>query len=257
MAKKPIETHTLVDQEQALRVYLDALLCEIDVGEQVVSANTGDEDLAQDATEISQDAAAIITGGALPAETTAVESAEPASPSDQIAEAVHDATAQHPQAGQLVSSIPEWARQEFQSLSFQVSGLTLAAPLEKLNGIVELTEHLTELPGYSPWVLGVLNNRGQNVQVIDIGQIVMPKNRHTMKPASANSHSKYIVLINSGNFGLAADSLSQVLTLSPEDVRWRGASSKRPWLAGTVIEQMCAILDIDRLVDQLRTGIQV
>jgi purine-binding chemotaxis protein CheW len=47
--------------------------------------------------------------------------------------------------------------------------------------------------------------------------------------------------------GLIADGLSHVLMLEPDEVRWRSERSRRPWLAGTAIEAMCAILDIDNL----------
>jgi purine-binding chemotaxis protein CheW len=35
--------------------------------------------------------------------------------------------------------------------------------------------------------------------------------------------------------------------LDPERIRWRGQRSKRPWLAGTLIDQMCALFDIAQL----------
>jgi len=37
-------------------------------------------------------------------------------------------------------------------------------------------------------------------------------------------------------------------------VKWRGATGKRLWLAGTVIERMCALLDIDQLTGELAGG---
>jgi purine-binding chemotaxis protein CheW len=124
-----------------------------------------------------------------------------------------------------------------------------------MSGIVELTDTLTELPGYAPWVLGLLPNRGQNVQVVDIAQIIMPAERQALI-APAAERIKYVILIDGGRFGLAADSLSQVLSLEPAEVRWRSRHSKRPWLAGTVVEHMCALLEIDRLCEQLAAGLE-
>jgi purine-binding chemotaxis protein CheW len=127
--------------------------------------------------------------------------------------------------------------------------------LEKLSGIVELEEEVTELPGYAPWVIGLLPNRGQNVQVVDVAQIIMPNETDSVATPTAE-RMKYIILLDEGKFGLAADSISQVLTLEAEDVRWRGENSKRPWLAGTVITQMCALLEVDLLCEQLQAGLQ-
>lgn len=242
MIKKITETETLLDAKHALHVYLDSLLSEVTVS---------DEPGMQQAVEelpLQAHAAAMETPPAVTVEAKLADMTGE-TPATQGQAATETSGAAAEPAGRAV---PSWANGEFQSLSFQVSGLTLAAPLDKLNGIVELKEELTELPGYASWVLGVLNNRGQNIQVIDLGQIVM--HGRSGKPSANDNHYKYVVLVDGGNFGLAADSLSQVLSLRPEDVRWRGAKGKRPWLAGTVIEQMCAILDVDNLCRELETG---
>jgi purine-binding chemotaxis protein CheW len=42
-----------------------------------------------------------------------------------------------------------------------------------------------------------------------------------------------------------------VISLRPEDVKWRGSQGRRPWLAGTVIQQMCALLEVDAFLEQL------
>lgn len=237
MTKKTPDTHiqALLDPQQALRDYLDALLSEIDVDEGIPqSDNMAESALSGDPEqEVHSDAV------------------------EQVPVEPQPVTTGNEPAAATTPEVPEWARFEFQSLSFKVAGLTLAAPLEKLNGIVELEGELSELPGYSPWVLGILNNRGQNVQVIDVAKVIMTGRQLDRGQENPEKGAKFVVLINSGKFGLAADSLSQVLTLSPDDVRWRSANGKRPWLAGTVIEQMCAILDIDHLTRELIKGIQV
>lgn len=154
------------------------------------------------------------------------------------------------------SRLPCWARQPFQCLTFSVAGVTLATPLEKLFGIVEWPGELTELPGYAPWFMGLLPNRGQNVRVIDTAQIIMPDGR-VPDARPVLERVEYVVLIDEGRWGLAADSINQVITLSPEGVRWRGAGGKRPWLAGTAVERMCALLDIDKLGEQLAEGLRL
>lgn len=234
MRKKAYEPHTLVEPQSALRVYLDALLCEVNfsVDEEVatpdhIETSTGaTPDVAQERSTLDELPVAEV--GSLP-----------------IAKADEDTP---------VIVQPDWAQSQFQCLSFQVAGVTLAAPLEKLHGIVELTEQITELPGYAPWVMGLLPNRGQNVQAIDIAEIIMPDDRR-IDVCPAAERVKYLILVDGGRFGLAADSISQVLTLEPEDVRWRNTRSRRPWLAGTVIDKMCALLELDKLCVQLEAGL--
>ncbi len=151
---------------------------------------------------------------------------------------------------------PDWAGDDFQCLTFTVAGLTLAAPLERLNGIVQWPGELTGLPGYADWFMGLLPNRGQNVRVIDTAQIVMPDGRMPdSRPVL--ERVRFVVLIDDGRWGLAADAIAQVLTLSRDGVRWRGEGGKRPWLAGTAVAQMCAVLDIDNLSEQLAEGLKV
>jgi len=36
-----------------------------------------------------------------------------------------------------------------------------------------------------------------------------------------------------------------------QSIKWRGEGSKRPWLAGTVIAEMCALIDVPGLLSLL------
>ncbi len=231
MPKKPQEFHTLIEPQQALSVYLDALL------DETIFA------VVEDKSKIPAADYSVLDKALEKATVPVPESVStaPAPVVDEPQKQTHIAT-------------PDWAKTQFQCLSFQIAGVTLAAPLEKLNGIVELTDEITELPGYAPWVIGLLPNRGRNVQVVDVAQIIMPNESDwVMQPTIARM--KFIILLEDGTFGLAADSISQVLSLVANDVRWRSTQSKRPWLAGTVIEKMCALLEIDLLCKQLRAGL--
>jgi purine-binding chemotaxis protein CheW len=247
MRKTPPQTYTLDDPQQALRVYLDALLCEVAFAGDDESANAPLLEVETQA-DVSSESASIAVETFVDIKTTD-------SPAEAPVEAPQEAAETEPQKPTAKIIHPDWGQARFQCLSFQVAGITLAAPLEKLHGIVELEEKLTELPGYAPWVMGLLPNRGQNVQVVDIAHIIMPTGHRTETPLTSEQ-VKYVILVDSGRFGLAVDSLSQVMTLEPDAVRWRSDQSKRPWLAGTVVEHMCAVLDIDCLTEQLVIGLK-
>jgi len=45
-----------------------------------------------------------------------------------------------------------------------------------------------------------------------------------------------------------------VLRLTPDQVRWRTERTRRRWLAGTVIEHMCALIDPPAFAEMLRTS---
>lgn len=239
MKKQPFESHTLHEPNRALREYLDALLCET-----VFSVELEDASLAEKEIEAKTLAATVERNQASP------KLQDIAAVAEMPLEVADPSTKEDPA---VIS--PEWAQGRFQCLSFQVAGVTLAAPLETLDGILELDEAITELPGYAPWVMGLLPNRGRNVQVVDIAEIIIPEDRRAALQ-SASERARYLVLIDGGKFGLAADSISQVLTLDPSDVRWRGKHNRRPWLAGTVIDQMCALLEMGQLCVQLQSGLK-
>ena len=63
------------------------------------------------------------------------------------------------------------------------------------------------------------------------------------------------MVIDEGRWALACSKLGDVIELEPEQVKWRTDAGKRRWLAGTAIELMCALLDIDALTDELVNGL--
>ena len=150
---------------------------------------------------------------------------------------------------------PEWARQEFQSLLFQVAGLTLAVPLAKLNGVMPWDDTaMTPMPGHSALFLGLLSRHGQQVKVVDTAQVVLPPDRLARLGGRPEERVSHLVLVGDGGWALACSAIGEVLSLGPDDVKWRTASGTRPWLAGTVVQHMCALLDVDAFVDLLREG---
>jgi len=140
------------------------------------------------------------------------------------------------------------AQDEFQILLFDVSGVKFAVPLDKLNGILEWSDEISPMPNRSDWFIGILVERERQIKIIDTAIVVVPakfRSQHTPE------NLQKIILIGDSHWGLACDAVSEVITLRQKDVRWRKDSSKRPWLAGTVIEHMCALLDADEFASML------
>lgn len=138
---------------------------------------------------------------------------------------------------------PSWAQQRFDVLLFQVSGLTLAVPLMSLGQIQPLTDELTPLFGQADWFMGLQPTPSGKIRTVNTAKFVMPEryDENFLKTA------RYVVSINGVPWGLAVDSVNQPITLMPEDVKWRSERGKRPWLAGTVKEHMCALLDTETM----------
>ena len=143
----------------------------------------------------------------------------------------------------LENGRPQWAQSRFDVLLFKVSGLTLAVPLISLGQIQPLTDELTPLFGQADWFMGFQPTAAGKIRTVNTAKFVMPER---YDPSFLET-AKYVMSINGVPWGLAVDSVNQPITLMPEDVKWRSDRSKRPWLAGTVKDHMCALLDIPRI----------
>jgi len=117
---------------------------------------------------------------------------------------------------------------------------------------------LTPMPGHSPLFLGIVPYQGLQSKVVDTARFVLPRDRAEQLDGDfLDDRASHLVMIDEGRWALACRRIGDVVELEPTDVKWRTANGKRPWLAGTVIERMCALLDIDQLTEQLVEGISL
>jgi len=147
----------------------------------------------------------------------------------------------------LPNGLPQWAQSRFDVLLFKVSGLTLAVPLISLGQIQPITDELTPLFGQADWFMGLQPTPQGKIRTVNTAKFVMPERYDESFVKSA----KYVVSINGVPWGLAVDSVNQPIRLEPGEVKWRSDRSKRPWLAGTIKEHMCALLDIPMIGQML------
>ena len=149
---------------------------------------------------------------------------------------------------------PQWAASGFECLLFYVGGLKLAVPLILLGGIHRIDQELTPLFGQPDWFLGLYPRKTmegqQNIRVVHTSKWVMPE-KQTQEVDPLNH---YVISLGDSEWGLLSHKLSDSIRLMPDQVKWRSDAGKRPWLAGTVIDHMCAILDVSSMVDLLNTN---
>lgn len=138
---------------------------------------------------------------------------------------------------------PLWAQAPFECLLFQVVGLKLAAPLVELGGIARIGDGLTSIFGQSDWFMGLLRWNDRNIQVVDTARLIMPERLPALADGQRPPY-EFVLLIEGTDWGLAIDSATEALRLQPDEVRWRASLQSRQWLAGTVLEKMCALLDM-------------
>ena len=229
----------LMEQQSAVLSYLEDLLQEVpetltdEIPDNVITVFPQPEQEQQEQQEQLQH-----------------ESKEQDAPlADQQSEAADDLH----QETRRVQNAPAWAEQEFQCLMFNVVGISLAVPLMKLNGVIPWDNKLTPMPGHSDAFLGLLRHLGKNVKIMDTAQVILPQ-AQMKQVAAVDERIQKIILMDEGRWGLACDDVGEVITLQADDVRWRSEAGRRPWLAGTISERLCALLDTDVLARILTEG---
>jgi purine-binding chemotaxis protein CheW len=146
---------------------------------------------------------------------------------------------------------PAWADEPFECLLFDVAGLTLAVPLVCLGSIYPLAGHeLTPLFGQPDWFLGILPSQAGNLKVLDTARWIMPDRYRD----DFRQGLQYVISVQGYEWGLAVHQVSRSLRLDPKEIKWRTHRGQRPWLAGTVIEHMCALLDVSELAELIASG---
>ncbi|MFC1748957.1 chemotaxis protein CheW [Pseudomonadota bacterium] len=254
----------LVEHELALKVYLDSLLFE----DAATETETVEKEAETKPKAVTKPKIAVMPPTVAPVlddvelEIKLRELAPPkvdVSTPSKIKEEIKTEVVIEPQLQEEVAvpppeqDAPGWSDGTFECLMFKVAGsLTLSVPLTRLNGILPWGDKITAVPGHAEWFLGLLQNRGKQVKVVDIAKFVIPENHKARESLEQGRGFSHIVLIDDGQFGLACDGLGDVLKLNKDQVRWRSDRSLRPWLAGTVIDHMSALIDVEHFIDMLK-----
>lgn len=146
---------------------------------------------------------------------------------------------------------PEWGEEPFECLLFDVAGLTLAVPLVSLGSIYPLAgQDLTPLFGQPSWFLGILPSQAGNLKVLDTARWVMADRYRD----DFREGLQYVISVQGYEWGLAVHQVSRSIRLDPKEVKWRSQRTQRPWLAGTVIDHMCALMDVAALAELIASG---
>lgn len=249
-------SNTLVDEKLAVSLFLDSLLREPEVETQIATPEI------KPVVEVTSVESLPKVKVEAPATETSVEIKPVFKTQEQvIVESSIDKTIKTenvtPSMEQAATAqiVPVWASEPFQILLFDVAGLKLAVPLIELSGVIEWTESVTEMPGHADFYMGILQHLGNKIAVIDTARMVLPENKIAeFAGDNPRDRVKNIVLIDDYRWGLACDNIGEVITLNPDDVRWRTSRTSRGWLAGTVIEHMCALLNSEGFASMLKTG---
>ena len=144
-----------------------------------------------------------------------------------------------------------WSSQGVECLVFSVGGLKLAVPLLLLGGVHEVDRNdVKPLMGQPQWYLGMIRSNELNLQVIDTASFIMPERTQSL----AEQGFKYLIQLEKTPWAIACQSIDDTVRLEATEIKWRGDRGKRAWLAGTVIEKMCALIDVSGLLQQVESS---
>ena len=157
-----------------------------------------------------------------------------------------------------VQKIPNWAISSFTCLSFKVAGLKLAVPARFIRSMEILELEPVNLASndvhasINGIVLGtaLIPEADQNLvamPVLNTAKVVMPE----LYDISMTQSYRHVLTFHHCDWALAIDVSGGEIQLSSKQIRWRSTHTRREWLAGTVLDKMCALIDIDVLDRQM------
>ena len=138
---------------------------------------------------------------------------------------------------------------DFQALFFQVRGIRFAVPLVDLGGIFQC-DKITPLFGKPKWFMGIADIRGRKMNVVDTIKWV----KSDVEPADKY---EYMIALGKTLWSIGCDKLEGNKILHKDNVTWRENAGNRPWLAGIVKKEMCALLHVDALIKMFENGVNL
>lgn len=139
--------------------------------------------------------------------------------------------------------------EEFQVLFFLVKGIRFAVPLVNLGGIFQC-DKVTPLFGKPDWFQGIADIRGRKMNVVDTLKWVK-------SDAPQSDKYEYMISLDKTLWSIGCDVLEGNRILNKENITWRQTAGNRPWLAGIVKKEMCALLHVKALIKMFENGVNL
>ena len=140
--------------------------------------------------------------------------------------------------------------EQFQVLFFLVQGVRFAVPLIDLGGIFEC-DKITQLFGKPSWFMGITDIRGAKINIVDTLRWVMPE------IGDSPDKYPYLIALGKSQWSIGCDVLEGNRTLQKSQIKWREIPGSRPWLAGIVTSEKCALLHVNALIALFEAGADI
>jgi purine-binding chemotaxis protein CheW len=164
-----------------------------------------------------------------------------------IAEATFN---EEPEVEKRFPKAPAWAQEPFDVLLFDVCGLKLAVPMGSLGKIIKVEHETHQLIGRPDWFIGAYQEGEEHLYVVDTAKYIMPEKGYDLERDGFG----YLIQLQRSKWTLACKQVHTTVRVEPDHVKWRSSEGKRQWLSGTIIEHMCALIHVDKLVEILNAN---
>jgi hypothetical protein len=130
----------------------------------------------------------------------------------------------------------------FRCLPIVAGGVTLAVACDDVRAVLAppLLADAIEPPRPLPWFAGYCRRRDGQATLVDLAVVIGARDRGAPVAAA--------VVVGDGRYALAGDAVGSAFDMHPAHVHWRGAGTRRPWLAGIETARRRALLDVRALV---------
>jgi purine-binding chemotaxis protein CheW len=96
-------------------------------------------------------------------------------------------------------------------------------------------------------------HRDKQYNVVDTAKWIMPQ-KYAEKLAESAEY-KYLIALGESGWGLGCESLIATEILLSDEVKWRNVEANRSWLSGMVKNKMCALMNVQQLINMLNQGL--
>lgn len=152
------------------------------------------------------------------------------------------------QTRSLTISLKDSLSNQFKVLLFKIANMTIAIPLVELGGIHKISK-ISKVAKQPSWCKGIMVKGTEKFTCVDASSWLIP---HKYDDGNDTvNECKFGVQLGKTSFLLCCNSISETVELSKDDVKWRENTSTKPWLAGLVKKEMCALMDGAQMVQDV------
>lgn len=148
----------------------------------------------------------------------------------------------------LVSEPENTYPAEVNCMIFSVAGVKLAIPMAMLGGIHRLEKRVKRIVGQADWCMGIWANEQKKLHLIDSLLYIMPERVKGKK----QTDYQFLLQLDSSSWALACDEVYDTRQISDSDIRRHPQPATPKWKAGTIISEVCTLIDVPGLLSLLK-----